>query len=63
MVVVLASKEEMNKMYKGFVPGNNNKITKLAVKVFEQWRVHRNETINDHGKQLGLQCQPIECEA
>ena len=41
----------MDKTYRGFVPEKTKKATKLAVKVFKQCQVHRNEmTLND-GKQ------------
>ena len=48
--IVPMLKEEMKKRNTGFVSGNTNKATELAVKVVEQWRVHRNEMTNDHGR-------------
>ena len=47
---VVASEEEMEQISKGFVPKNTKKTTNWAVKVFEQWRVQRNEATNDNGK-------------
>ena len=59
--VVPTSKEEMNKMYKGFMPGNTNKATKLAVKVFEQWRVHRNEWLTIMASPLSVKHELVLC--
>ena len=47
---VAVSEEEMEQICKGFVPKNTKKATSWAVKVFEQWRLQRNEMTNDDGK-------------
>lgn len=41
--IKLSSSVEM-KICKGFVPKNMQTATKLAVRVFEEWRVGRNKT-------------------
>ena len=43
---VSASEEEMEWICKGFVPENTKKTMNWAVKVFDEWQVQRNETIN-----------------
>ena len=47
---VVASKEEMEQICKGFVRKNTWKATNWAVKVIDQWQMQRKELTNPDGK-------------